>query len=154
MKKSCPLYQQNESWICYFSFPATTIISGSQEQVRTVARALQVCPSSVTDAPIQSSPHSTAWVTLKHILDPITPTLNPLQWLLIALHMNPSSCPWPTRPYMTMAAVYHPSSIPFHFLLLPCFKQISLIPQSKIFPPSSLHILSPSTLPAHSSGIN
>lgn len=150
MKKFCLLYHQNTSWPCSFSFPPSLIISGGQELVCAVVRTLQLCLSLVTGAPIQSTPHSTVWVILKHVLDHITPRLHPLQWLPIAPQMNPSSFPWSTRPCMTMAAVCFPSTIRFHFLLLSCFTQTSLILQPKIFPSSSFLPISP----LYSFGIN
>lgn len=86
---------------CYFSFPPITIIFGGQKQVWTVAR---------TGAPIQSTSHSTAWAILKHILDHTIPILNSLQWLPIALQMNPSSFPWSTGPAWPwlLFPQYHP----------------------------------------------
>lgn len=124
---------------CYFSFPPITIIFGGQKQVWTVAR---------TGAPIQSTSHSTAWAILKHILDHTIPILNPLQWLPIALQMNPSSFPWSTGPAWPrlLFPQYHPFLLP----LLLCFIQCSFILQPKIPPLSSFAY----TFSLYSSGIN
>lgn len=102
--------------------------------------------SSFTGAPIQSIPHSTAWVILKHVSDHITPMPNPLQWLPIAPQINPSSSPWPARPCMTMAAVCLPVTSLSTSSCSPALSKLLLFFNLRSFLPQALHKFPPSIL--------